>query len=81
MTGPELGNDDYQINVNREFDRTTLTSKALDRLGVKLGDSVYLVETPDGYELVPCDAEFQRQIKIAKKGMRRYRNALRELAK
>jgi putative addiction module antidote len=58
-----------------------LPQKVLERLGVKIGDSIYLAETPGGYELVPCDAEFRRQIKIAKKGMRRYRNALRELAK
>ncbi len=58
-----------------------LPQKALDRLGVKMGDTISLAATPDGYELVPCYAEFGRQIKIAKTGMRRYRNALRELAK
>ena len=58
-----------------------LPQKALERLGVKVGDSIYLAETPDGYKIVPCDAEFRRQIKVARKGMRRYRNALRELAK
>ena len=58
-----------------------LPQKVLDRLGVKAGDSIYLAETRDGYEIAPCDAEFGRQIKIAKEGMRRYRNALRELAK
>ena len=58
-----------------------LPQKVLERLGVKSGDSIYLAETRDGYELVPCDGEFRRQIKIAEKGMRRYRNALRELAK
>ncbi len=58
-----------------------LPKKALDRLGVKMGDTIYLAETPDGYELVPCDAEFRRQSKIAKKGMRKYRNELGELAK
>jgi len=58
-----------------------LPQKALDRLGVKMGDSIYLAETPDGYGIVPCDAEFRRHIKIAKTGMRRYCNALRELAK
>lgn len=58
-----------------------LPKKALDRLGVKMGDRIYLAETPNGYEIVPCDAEIRRQIKIAKKGMRRYSNALRELAK
>ena len=58
-----------------------LPQKVLERLGVKPGDSIYLAETPDGYELFPCNAEFRRQVKIAKTGMRRYRNALRELAK
>ena len=58
-----------------------LPQKVLERLGVKMGDSIYLAETPDGYELVPYDAEFRRQIRIAKTGMRKYRNALRELAK
>ena len=58
-----------------------LPKKALERLGVKTGDSIYLAGTPDGYEMVPCDAEFRRQIKLAKNGMRGYRNALRELAK
>jgi len=58
-----------------------LPKEALERLGVKTGDSIYLAETPDGYEIVPCDAEFRRQIKLAKNGMRGYRNALRELAK
>ena len=58
-----------------------LPEKVLERLGAKMGDSIYLAETPGGYEIVPCDAEFRRQIKIAKNGMHRYRNALRELAK
>jgi putative addiction module antidote len=58
-----------------------LPQKVLERLGVKTGDSINLAETPDGYEILPCDAEFRRQIKFAKEGMRKYRNALRELAK
>lgn len=35
-----------------------LPQKVLDRLGVKAGDSIYLAETRDGYEIAPCDAEF-----------------------
>jgi hypothetical protein len=46
-----------------------LHQKVLERLGVKTGDSIYLAETPGGYELVPYDAEFGRQIKLAKKGI------------
>lgn len=58
-----------------------LPREALARLRVRKGDKLYLVETPDGYELVPYDPEFEQQMSIAEEGMRRYRNALRELAK
>ena len=50
-------------------------------MGVKEGDAVYLTETPDGYHISPYDPEFSRQMELAKKGMKKYRNALRELAK
>lgn len=58
-----------------------LPKEALSRLNVKKGDSLFLVETSNGYELTPYDAEFHTQMKIAEQGMRHYRNALRELAK
>ena len=45
------------------------------------GDAVYLTETPDGYRISPYDPEFVRQMELAEKGMKKYRNALRELAK
>ncbi len=51
------------------------------KMGVKEGDTVYLTETPDGYQISPYDPEFSRQMELAKKGMKKYRNALRELAK
>ncbi len=51
------------------------------KMGVKEGDAVYLTETPDGYQISPYDPEFSRQMELAKKGMKKYRNALRELAK
>ena len=37
--------------------------------------------TGGGYRIAPCDPEFERQMELAEKGMREYRNALRELAK
>ncbi len=52
-----------------------------EKMGVKEGDAVYLTETPDGYQISPYDPEFSRQMELAKKGMKKYRNALRELAK
>ena len=51
------------------------------KMGVKEGDTVYLTETPDGYHVSPYDPEFARQMELAEKGMKKYRNALRELAK
>jgi putative addiction module antidote len=57
-----------------------LPKEALARLKVKKGDSVFLVETSTGYELTPFDPEFGTQMELAEKGMRDYRNALRELS-
>lgn len=59
----------------------TLPAEAAKALRVKEGDSLYLTETPDGYQLVPYDPEFEKTMKVAEDFMGRYRNALRELAK
>ncbi len=58
-----------------------LPKEALARLHIGAGDEVFLVETPAGYEVTPYDPEFEAQLKSAQKGMRAYRNTLRELAK
>lgn len=58
-----------------------LPKEALARLKAKKGDTLFLVETPAGYELTPFNPEFAAQMEAAEKGMHEYRNALRELAK
>jgi putative addiction module antidote len=58
-----------------------LPKEAVARLKVKKGDSVFLTETPDGYAITPYDPEFEAQMKAARRGMAKYRNALHELAK
>jgi putative addiction module antidote len=58
-----------------------LPKEAVARLKVKKGDSVFLTETPDGYSLSPYDPEFEAQMEAARRGMAKYRNALRELAR
>lgn len=58
-----------------------LPKEALNHLGVDEGDTVFLVESPGGYELTPYDPEFERQLEIARTGMDSYKNTLRELAK
>ncbi len=59
-----------------------LPKDAVNTLRVSEGDVVYLTATADGgYRITPFDPEFERQMKLAEEGMRKYRNALRELAK
>jgi putative addiction module antidote len=59
-----------------------LPKEVLSRLNVQDGDKVFLTEAPDGsYRITPYDPEFEKQIKIGKTFMARYRNTLRALAK
>ena len=59
-----------------------LPKEVLARLDVEAGDEVFLTETEGGgYSLSPLDPDFERQMAIAKRGMKKYRNALHELAK
>ncbi|MCY3820655.1 MAG: AbrB/MazE/SpoVT family DNA-binding domain-containing protein [Gammaproteobacteria bacterium] len=58
-----------------------LPKEAANALRVSEGDVVHLTETADGgYLITPYDPAFERQMKLAEKGMKQYRNALRELA-
>jgi putative addiction module antidote len=58
-----------------------LPKEVLTRLHVAKGDTLCVTETPDGIELSPYAADFEADMTAARKVMRRYRNALRELAK
>lgn len=58
-----------------------LPKEVLARLRVGKGDTVYLTEAPDGFRLTPYDAEFERQMALAREIMREDRHLLRELAK
>ena len=58
-----------------------LPKETLAHLGVREGDDLHLIETPNGYELTPYDPEFEKQLESARKGMDAYKNTLRELAK
>ena len=59
----------------------TLPKELLTRLGVQKGDTLYAIETPDGIRLTTADPEFEAQLEVAKRGMKKWRNVLRELAK
>jgi putative addiction module antidote len=59
-----------------------LPKEALQHLNATEGQRLLLIESPDGaFQLRASDPELELQMKIAREGMARYRNALRVLAK
>lgn len=58
-----------------------LPKEVVERLKVRKGDEVFLIETKNGFTVTPYDPEFEEQIAAASRGMAKYRNALRALAK
>lgn len=58
-----------------------LPKEALSRLKAERGDTLYLVEGPEGYTLTPYQQDFEQQLMAAQSLMKRYKNTLRQLAK
>ena len=58
-----------------------LPKELLARLGLQQGDSVFVSETPSGFNVSRDQKAFEEGMRIARKAMRTYRNALKELAK
>jgi len=58
-----------------------LPKEMLTRLGLAKGDTLYVVETPDGVRLTPTDPEFEADMEEARRIMKKRRAVLRELAK
>lgn len=58
-----------------------LPKDVLARLRVGPGDQLYLTEAPDGVRLTAVDPDFEDQMEVAERIMRRDRNVLRALAK
>lgn len=58
-----------------------LPKEMLERLKIKEGDTVYAHDIPDGVQITVADPDFEAGMKALERGMRKYRNALRELAK
>ncbi len=59
-----------------------LPKELLARLNLEQGQWLYVTETADGgVTLTPHDPTFEKGMEIAKRAMKTYRNALKELAK
>lgn len=58
-----------------------IPKETLDHLGLKAGDSLELRVESGSITLAPESADLAEQLEAARKGMQKYRVALRELAK
>ena len=58
-----------------------LPKEALAKLKSEKGDFLYLTEAPEGLTITPYQQDFEEQLEAADKVMKKYRNALHELAK
>ena len=58
-----------------------LPSESLEAHKLEEGEEVLLSVDPDGIKLSPYDPNFEDSVDAARSGMKKYRNALRELAK
>ena len=59
----------------------TIPKAMLERYRLAEGDRVHLVETEDGILLTPFDPTFADAMVVYEEGAKKYRNAMRELAK
>ncbi len=50
-------------------------------LNIDDGDTIYITKTPNGYEISAFDPDFAKKMEIARRGIKKYRNALIDLAK
>lgn len=59
----------------------TLPKDMAERLHLQAGDEVLAIETADGILLSPYDLDVEEGLALAAEAQKRYRGALRELAK
>jgi len=58
-----------------------IPKEMLSRLKVGKGDTLYAIETPDGYLLTPFDPSIDEQLKAGQDFMKEYRDTFKALAK
>ncbi|MGX7744063.1 AbrB family transcriptional regulator [Rhodopseudomonas parapalustris] len=58
------------------------SKELMSRLNLNAGDQLYATLTPDGgIRFTPSNPDFEKAMEVARRGMKRYHNALAELAK
>jgi len=58
-----------------------IPKEMLVRLKVQKGDTLYAIETPEGYLLTPYDPAIEEQLKVGQRFMKDYRDTFKTLAK
>jgi putative addiction module antidote len=58
-----------------------LPQATLDALRVGEGDTIFLTASAEGFRVTPYNPEFETQMSVARKIMKKRKNALRELAR
>lgn len=58
-----------------------IPKEMLARLKVEKGDTLYAIETPEGYLLTPYDPTIDEQLKAGRQFMKQYRDTFKALAK
>ena len=58
-----------------------LPKEALNKLKAQKGDVLYLIDGPEGLTLTPYREDFAEQMEAAERVMKKYKNALHQLAK
>lgn len=58
-----------------------IPKEMLTRLKVSKGDTLYAIETPEGYLLTPYDPAIDEQLKAGRKFMKENRDVFKALAK
>lgn len=58
------------------------SKELMSRLNLNVGDQLYATLTPDGgIRFTPSNPDFEKAMEVARRGMKRYHNALAKLAK
>ncbi|MEQ1888737.1 MAG: AbrB/MazE/SpoVT family DNA-binding domain-containing protein [Alphaproteobacteria bacterium] len=58
-----------------------IPKEMLTRLKVEKGDTLYAIETPEGYLLTPFDPAIDEQLEAGRQFMKQYRDTFKALAK
>ena len=58
-----------------------LPKEVLTRMRLEKGDTLFLTESPDGYQIVPYDPDVVSQVEMGREFMREFRDTFHALAK